>query len=299
MKYNKLPISIPDQISKLKQRGLSFADEKKAAHYLSNISFYRLRAYTYPFQDNADLNHPFIKKVSFEEIIGLYVFVRQLRLLLFNAIEKIEIAFRTQIIYHYAMQHGSHWHLNNDLYNNANLFKDHICSLQKEIGRSKETFITHYKNTYTDPKEPPAWMSLEVTSMGLLSKIFSNLKDDACKNAVTKHFGLKDIDTLENWLRCFSLIRNVCAHHSRVWNRRMTQLKIPKKPINIFIDNKNVLPYKVYIYICCMQYILNTISPEHHFKNNLLDLMKNCPLLQEKEMGFPNNWQQDKFWKTT
>ena len=299
MKYTKLPISIPDQISKLKQRGLSFADEPKAAHYLSNISFYRLRAYTYPFQDNNDANHPFIKKVSFEDIIRLYVFDRQLRLLLFNAIEKIEIAFRTQIIYQYAMIHGSHWHLNMSLYNNGSLFADHISSLQKEIDRSKETFITHYTNTYTDPKEPPAWMSLEVSSMGLLSKIFSNLKDEACKDAVTRHFGLKDVDTLENWMRCFSLIRNVCAHHSRVWNRRMTQLKIPKKPVNTFLDNRNILPYKVYTYISCMQYILNIISPEHHFKNNLLKLMQNCPLLQEKEMGFPNNWQQEKFWKTT
>ena len=299
MKYTKLPIAILEQISKLKQRGLTFGNEQKAAHYLSNISFYRLRAYTYPFQDNYDANHPFIKKISFEDILQLYVFDRQLRLLLFNAIEKIEIAFRTQIIYQYAMVHGSHWHLNMSLYNNGSLFADHITSLQKEINRSKETFITHYIKTYTDPKEPPAWMGLEVSSMGLLSKIFSNLKDDACKTKVTKHFGLKDVDTLENWMRCFSLIRNICAHHSRVWNRRMTQLKIPKKPLNLFLDNRNVLPYKVYTYISCMQYILNCISPEHNFKNNLLLLMKSCPLLQEKEMGFPNNWQQDNFWKTT
>ncbi len=298
MKYTKLPISIPDQIATLKERGLSFADEYKAAHYLSNISFYRLRAYTYPFQDNNNPGHPFIKPVSFEEIMGLYVFDRQLRLLLFNAIEKIEVAFRTQIIYHYAMKHGSHWHLNMLLYNNGSLFADHISSLQKEINRSKETFIDHYRNKYTDPKEPPAWMSLEVTSMGLLSKIFSNLKDDTCKDAITRHFGLKDVDTLENWMRCFSLIRNICAHHSRVWNRRMTQLKIPKKTINIFLENKTVLRYKVYAYISCMQYILNIISPEHNFKKSLISLMQNCPLLQEKEMGFPNNWQQEQFWKT-
>ncbi|MBS0645580.1 MAG: Abi family protein, partial [Verrucomicrobia bacterium] len=105
MKYTKLPISIQNQVAKLRQRGLQFADEPKAANYLSNISYYRLRAYTYPFQDNTDPNHPFIKPVSFEEIMRLYVFDRQLRLLLFNAIEKIEIALRTQIIHEYAMVH--------------------------------------------------------------------------------------------------------------------------------------------------------------------------------------------------
>jgi len=168
MKYSKQPISIQDQISKLKSRGLQFADEAKAAHYLSNISFYRLRAYTYPFQDNHDPEHPFIKPVSFEEILRLYVFDRQMRLLLFNALEKIEIAFRTQIIYEYAMAHGPFWHLNPALYNKPLFFVDHIASLQKEIDRSKETFIEHYKATYSDPKEPPAWMALEVSSMGLL-----------------------------------------------------------------------------------------------------------------------------------
>src|SRR5665647_1673840 len=165
MKYTKGPVSIQDQITLLRGRGLTFGNEARAAHYLSNISYYRLRAYTYPFQDNQDPNHPFIKKVSFEDIIQLYVFDRQLRLLIFNAIEKIEISLRTQIIYNYAMSSGSHWYLNPTLYNNPGYFAQHIASLQKEIDRSNETFIKHYSQTYTSPKDPPCWMSLEVSSM--------------------------------------------------------------------------------------------------------------------------------------
>jgi len=77
MEYTKTSISIDEQIKKLKDRGLFFSDEKKAANYLSNISYYRLRAYTFPFQDNDNVNHPFIRKVSFEDIINLYVFDRR------------------------------------------------------------------------------------------------------------------------------------------------------------------------------------------------------------------------------
>lgn len=297
MKYEKLPITIVEQIAKLQERGLEINHPEKAAHYLGNISYYRLRAYTYPFQDNTNSEHPFIKKVTFEEIVSLYVFDRQLRLLLFNAIEKIEIAFRTQIIYNYAIKYGAYWHTNPSLYNNSVQFANDIATLQKEIDRSKETFIKHYKETYTNPLDPPSWMSLEVSSIGLLSKLFSNLKDDKCKDDIAKYFGLKDVDILQNWLRCISLIRNICAHHGRIWNRRMTKLTLPKKPINEFIDDKNILTYKVYAYICIMQYILNKVSPGHHFKSNLLELMKNCPLAQEKEMGFPKNWKQDNFWK--
>jgi abortive infection bacteriophage resistance protein len=98
MKFTKQPLTFEQQFESLKNRGLSFGNQEKASHYLSNISYYRLRAYTYPFQDNKDSNHPFIRPVSFEEIIELYVFDRRLRILLFNAIEKIEIALRTKII---------------------------------------------------------------------------------------------------------------------------------------------------------------------------------------------------------
>lgn len=132
MKYDKPAINISDQIEKLKSRGLLFDNEKKASHYLSNISYYRLRAYTFPFQDNTDPNHPFIKKISFEKIIQLYVFDRQLRILLFNALEKIEIAFRTQIIYQYAIQYGSHWHIDTTLFKDALKHKDDIESYKKK-----------------------------------------------------------------------------------------------------------------------------------------------------------------------
>ena len=295
MRYEKTAISIPQQIERLKSRGLRIDDEK-ASHYLGNISYYRLRAYTYPFQDNEKPDHPFTKEVSFENIISLYVFDRQLRLLLFNAIEKLEIALRTQIIYRYSLEYGPFWHENPELYTDSIAFADHIASLKKEINRSKETFIKHYKERYTDPSEPPAWMSLEISSFGLLSKLFTNLKNDDCKTDITKYFGLKSAKLLQNWLRCFSLIRNICAHHGRVWNRRMTTIRFPRKPLYNFIPSHSVLPYKIYAYASATQYILNIISPCHSFKNDLSKLMEDCPLAQEKEMGFPEGWKETTFW---
>jgi len=156
------------------------------------------------------------------------VFDRRLRLLIFNAIEKIEIALRTQIIYNYSLEYGAFWHLKPELYNNAVYFAEHIASLQKEIDRSNEIFIKHYQQTYNDPREPPCWMSLEVSSIGLLSKIFSNLKKEKCKDKITFHFGLKGVDILTNWMHCFSVIRNICAHHGRIWNRRLPKITLPR-----------------------------------------------------------------------
>lgn len=280
----------------LKQRGLVFGDEIKAEHYLSNISYYRLRAYTYPFQDNKNPNHPFIVPVTFEEVISLYVFDRQLRLLIFDAVEKIEIALRTQIIHQYSIKHGAFWHVNTALYRNSLGFAKQLTSLQEEIDRSPETFISHYKKTYTNPPEPPCWMSLEVASMGLLSKIFQNLKISPEKKAIAKHFGISDVFIFENWLFCFCNIRNICAHHGRVWNRRLVKITLPYNTSSLYISDLNVYPNKLYATISSIQYVINIISPGSNFKDRLKTLMADCPLKQEKEMGFPVDWEKDPFW---
>ncbi len=297
MKYDKPPVTIPDQIQKLKERGLIISDEKEVFRYLSNISFYRFRAYTYPFQENKDINHPFIGNVSFDQIVKLYNFDRQLRLLVFDAIERIEIAFRTQIIYHMSIRHGSHWHLNQELYKDSNKYISQLGSLQREINRSNETFIKHYKKKYKSPIDPPCWMSLEVVSLGLLSRIFQNIKSSPEKKAVTRHFGLYGNDVLENWMHNLCNVRNICAHHSRLWNRRISShLLIPKKTQLSYLENKNFYPYKLYSSLSTIVYFLNIISPESKFKKRLIELVQTSPENQIKEMGFPKDWKSEKFW---
>ena len=298
MNYNKPPLSIENQVKQLKSRGLTIESEPFADTCLSNISYYRLRAYTFPFQDNTDSKHPFVVPVTLEEIIALYNFDRKLRLLAMDGLEKIEIALRTQIIYQWAMTNGSHWQMNRNLFRDQIRFTTHIATLQTEIDRSNETFIEHYKATYTNPAEPPAWMSLEVSSFGLLSLMFLNLKKGDEKKAVARHFGLNDISLLENWFYCFSNLRNICAHHGRLWNRRLTaHIKLPTNPSSQFLNDVIVYPYKLYAVLSCMQYILQLISPSGTFKEELKALMLSCPLLQEKEMGFPADWKNEPLWK--
>lgn len=122
--------------------------------------------------------------------MALYTFDRRLRLVVFDAVERIEIALRTQIIHQMSLSNGSHWNLNSSLYKNKSKYNQHIKTLCKEIGRCNETFIDHYKRKYSKPQDPPCWMSLEVTSIGLLYLLFQNLKNGKEKKAITHHFGL-------------------------------------------------------------------------------------------------------------
>ena len=307
MKYTKQPITIPQQIERLKKRGLIIKNEKSAENYLSNISYYRLRAYTYPFQDNENLenNHIFLRKnIHFEDIIDLYCFDRKLRLLIFNALEKIEIAIRTKFTYEYSIAtNNSHWFENKNLYFNSDKYDFIIEKVSEDVGRSNEDFIKHYNTKYSEPELPPSWMTLETLSFGSLSKLIANLD---CKSATYKKislfFGLTNSFILENWIYSFSVLRNYCAHHSRIWNRRFhVELKLPYNTVFPFIDRKDmntIRSNKLFALLSCIQYILKIISPNSNFKNNLLDLLNNDGnLLSVKDMGFPENWHSFGVWK--
>lgn len=215
--YTKKPLSLAEQVARLKQRGLVFDDENEAISYLFNISYYRLRAYTYPFQESGENSeHCFIRKdIHFKDIIDLYCFDRRLRLLIFNAIEKIEVAVRTKIVQVYAESTGdSHWFNDESLYRFG--YNDLIKHIEADVNRSNEDFIKHYNSKYDNPPMPPSWMALEVVSFATLSRLFQSLKLDNRKEYITEQFGLKKVAILENWLHAISNLRNCCAHHSRI-----------------------------------------------------------------------------------
>lgn len=298
MKYTKPPLPIARQIQILKDRGLIINDEERAYRYLSFISFYRLRAYTYPYQNNTKPDHPFYPDISFDQILQTYLFDRKLRLLVFDAIERIEIALRTQIIYQYAISHGSHWYENRNLYRKKYYFDRDLNLIDKELKRSNEVFIKHYKNTYSEPARPPVWMTFETISMGLLSKIYENLQLSPEKKKIARMFGLGHPKVLESWMHSLSVIRNICAHHGRLWNREIpASMKFPKNPNGVWLKNNDFSKGKMYMALSSILFFLNTIIPNNHFKDKLNNLINTYPDIPLAKMGFPENWENEQLWK--
>ena len=145
-------------------------------------------------------------------------------------------------------------------------------------------------------------MALEVISFGTLSRLYELLLKDDNKKDVAKQFGLKKIDIMENWLHALSILRNSCAHHSRIWNRRFTvRILLPYNTVSPFIDRvtiPTVKQNKLFAYLCCVKYILDIISPDNDFQKKLLALIDDGGnLLSLKEMGFPDNWKFLSVWK--
>ena len=176
-----------------------------------------------------------------------------------------------------------------------------MVHLEADVKRSNEDFIKHYNSKYSDPPMPPSWMTLEVVSFATLSRLFQALKLDPRKKHITELFGLKKVNILENWLHAISDLRNCCAHHSRIWNRRFTvSVTLPYDTLYPFMDRATVSQIrtnKLFAVLSCIAYILSIISPGSDFKKHIRELLKSdCRLLGLKDMGFPEYWQSLPVW---
>lgn len=298
MKFTKPPVSIAGQIELLARRGMLVADVAHAAHYLQHISYYRLRAYWLPFEETAASgDHQFKAGTSFDDVLTLYVFDRRLRLLVMDAMERIEVSLRGGWAHHMAMKYGAHGYLDAALYLPVDYFEKALISLNEEISRSRDTFIVHYANKYDEPQLPPVWMIAEVISLGQLSKWLGNLKHRADRQAIAKLYGL-DEKVLVSVAHHLTYVRNICAHHGRLWNKQFTvTMAVPNSPTSLKLAMNSSATRKLYNTLVAINYLMDVIAPGTEWKKHLIDLLAEYPLANPTEMGFPADWKSRPFWK--
>ena len=307
---NKPAHTIPDQIQLLKSRGMLFKDEAQAANYLNNISYYRFKGYWWDMQSDFTL-HILKPDTWFEDIIERYNFDRNLRLILFDAIELIEVALRTKMIYHLSISYGGLWYLNSTLFENTKItFHDGsittihqnvLNELHKEFNRSQEIFIKDHRYRYPN-KDADAWKILEVASFGTLSKLYKSLRHQLPeKSTIAKELGLNLHSELSSWLEAIAYIRNIVAHHSRLWSRNMVKRPIDNlnNPIGNWFKNPldEVQAKKPFLIISCMVYLCNEIIPNHEIRIKILDLFNSYKAIPKYKLGFLNNWDKEPIWQ--
>jgi abortive infection bacteriophage resistance protein len=298
MKYSKRPIDIPEQIAALSNRGLVIENEIFAQQQFSSISYFRLACYWKPYEINSN-THELVKGTSLEEILSLYAFDRDLRSIVFSAIQDIEIALRTRIIHHFSMKHGAFWFMNASLFSDAEIFDKCFLSLQNEVSRSKEDFLLEHFKKYDSPSMPPVWKTLEVASFGTLSKLFCNMADISVKKSVAKSFGLPQYKYLESWIRSITVLRNCCAHHARIWNRRFPLMpQLPKHLSFAWIEVDVAKPMKLFALLSTILYLEQNIVSNSSIKERLLALFLRQHQSRLKAMGFPENWREQGLWTT-
>lgn len=311
--FNKRPLTYQEQINLLKKRGLLVKNEDKALHLLSYLGYYRLSGYWHSLLKEPKSAHHFKKSSTFEQAFEMYCFDRELRSLIANQIEKIEIAIRAIITHECSMKLGTFWLSDpNNFTSNINKrtgekrYHEAINKIKQEFNRSKEPFVLEYKNKYAESL-PPSWISFEVCSFGSLSIVYSLLKSSNLKRTISNKFELSDT-VFKTWLHSLVYIRNICAHHSRFWNKRLKiQPKSPKKPKQAWIQelhNKDTrtdievdIKDRSYFTLSMILYLLKIINPKNTFKEKLEQLFLKYPSIDRKAMGYTQNWESEPLWQ--
>ena len=298
--FNKPATTIAQQIAHLTAQGMAIADVPRAEHWLRHVSYYRLSAYWLPFEKPKDQPGPrFLPGTDFDTVTALYEFDRRLRLLLLNAIERIEVAVRGSWAYALAQHGGPHGYLDAALYTVRRQFHDNLSRLAREVGTSPETYIDHYRKTYDDPAMPPVWMVAEMMSFGQLSRWYSSLDDRALRNIIAQPLGLPET-LLVPILKHLSIVRNSCAHHARLWNRGfLIRPKLPNKPADLAATLEPSAgngPAMLYNSLVLTGFLAGKVDPTSTWVADLKALLATHPTGHLAMMGFPAAWAGRPLW---
>ena len=297
IRYTHQAITTEQQIDILKERGLLIDDVKQAIEVLDTISYFRLAGYWRHFETDR-FSHQFREGSSFADVIDLYSFDKELRALLFTAIQTIEVSVRTKIIKHFALDFGAFWFMDENCAINEERFVANLAVIRNEVSRSHDDFITEHFRKYSEPDLPPVWKTLEVISMGTLSKLYSNFSDATAKHAVAREFGLNHHKFLRSWLECLAVLRNCCAHHSRLSNRAFpVKPMMPKRMPKTWITDFSFREQTLYPQLCYVVYWLNSISIDNTFVVDFKQLLSKYPSVKTRLLGFPHDWEQEPLWR--
>lgn len=299
--FDKPALTLDEQVDLLVSRGLIVSCRETVMQYLQFIGYYRLSGYCLPFQVNNTaesgfFKHQFKPGTTFEQILEHYAFDRKLRVLLIDAIERIEVAFRTTLSNTMCLNHGPHWYLDDSLFLIDRYFSHEIFlqRVEKCIRDNRNlSFIQHYYFKYGQPSSPPSWMVMEILPMGSISFVYQKLKSQRDRKEIAGVFGLNP-RILASWIHTISYLRNLCAHHSRVWNKTFTITPEIAREHKAFLSHNN----RFYAQATVIEAFLKVISPDSKWPLRLKELFDEHPAIPTGSMGFPESWYNQAFWQT-
>ena len=240
--------------------------------------------------------HRYKTRSKFQDALNLYRFDKKLRLILFNEIEKVEVALRSALANVVAEETGNiFWMTDASMFANADKFNRTMALVDKELKSSKEDFILHFKMKYSNAY-PPAWILIEILPLGVVTRIYENLADNTLRKKIAARFSLT-IPVFTSWMTVVTLTRNSCCHHSRVWNKSNAIPPLIPKKLNGKWVVSIVSPKRIFYNICIIKWFVDIVSPNNDMKGHLQQLLADHPMIDIKAMGFPANWQEEPLWK--
>lgn len=295
-------------------------DDEAALRYLERIGYYRLSGYWYPMRQidrksskrekRAIRFDQFVDGSRLEDAIRLYIFDAKLRLLALDALERIELAVRVDIAhllgsydtYAYKNPDCLHGHfskklINKGIYKNKTEHQLWLEKYKQQLHRSRRApFVEHHKRSYDG--ELPIWAAVEVWDFGMLSKLFAGMKQKD-QNHIAQKYGVDSGRAFASWLRGLNFIRNISAHHSRLWNINVLERAPLPKNASYWKQLSNERPF---LYFCFMQQMLQVLCPNSSWSQRFKNILDDFPFQKGnsvtlEDFGLVEGWEEWGIWK--
>lgn len=285
-RFVKPPISIGEQIKLLEKRGMLIDDFDKASKFLEFFSYYRFCGFALHFEQltpKGERIHQYKINTSFDKVIDLINFDTSLRKIVFHYIAIIEVAFRATLTNETSIFYNDpHWYLDENKFTFEDDHSNFIKLCIQEYGRSNEIFVKSYKEHYSSPELPPIWMQAELMPFTTLSRLYQNTKDNKLKDKIARKWNNSPL-YISSWLSSLSVLRNHCAHHSRIWNRNFKiapKLKNSMKKKIYKGSSKKIITLLLVIYD-----MLKVINYHENFKDEIQALANKHSSIEWQYLG--------------
>ena len=289
MGTQKSATTIDEQIKNLRERYMDISDEKKAKENLLDIGYYRLGFYWFPFEKSyprkSNRTHEFKEGTKFEYAIQLYYFDFDLRNIFLRYISRIEINFRTQLIYLASNRYKDDpcWYMNpkyvKESFIQSKLFQQAIAEANREPAIKWDAKC--YKRKYA-----PAWKTLEHFTFGSVISLYENLKDGKLKHDISSTYGIQSPNQFSNYINTVRRLRNYCAHGKVLFDMKLREA-ISKGPAGDMGSKKTTLfgAYQVF------RFLLGRVSNNRvlRMKEKILDAFKRVKYQEVKDVILANS----------
>lgn len=224
---NNVVLDYKKVLNDLSLLGVEISDYSFAVAVIKIISPVRLKKYLCEIKD----------EITFEKLVELYNFDRELRNLLLFVLESIEISLRNEIALFFKSYYDGYSYLNPNIFETEKYHSMFITSLNESINRSLKD--KHDFDTQSIINEYgfllPIDIAVEYFSFGMLSKFYSNMKElDKQNFRKICHYSPS---FLKSAMRCLTYLRNSCAHAVRIYGKVFPF--IPKIPNKISVEKAN------------------------------------------------------------
>ncbi len=257
----KKATTIEQQIEILRSRGMTIdVSEEKAKEVLLDIGYFKLGFYCFPFEKDyprkENRSHEYKSGTKFSDVINLYYLDVNLRYLLTKYINRIEVNFRTKVIYEVSLSYpnSNTWFVDPTVMDKSYIDK-FDTKVYNDTFKNNNVIKLHHKK-YINDKYAPAWKTMEFVTFGGVLNVLRNLKDPSVKQKISNHFGIGSISVLENYIESIVKIRNVCAHSTALFDFTLPKSLKKGPALKITQSNKNQLQSVIRVVL----FILGKIS---------------------------------------